>query len=172
MSARARHHIEFGFAGIAAVIVLVMLRSNLAAERTGPEAIHCYGGRLPASDRSALESLNHELRNALDVENIEARGIRILCRSGKTREYRLVGGSLQADGEPVLRGIRSFHFEFRDCGGGLLTLRSQNCGYVRSVGYTIRMQSARSEITVRSGSEIPFHAPHDEFAVNPIEARD
>jgi hypothetical protein len=172
MSARARHHIEFGFAGIAAVVVLVMLRANLVAERAGTEAIHCYGGRLSESDHAALESLNDELRNALDVENIEARGIRILCRSGKTVEYRLIGSTLHADGETLLRGIRSFHFEFRDCGGGLLTLRSQNCGYVRSVEYTIRMESAGSEITVRSGSEMPFHAPHDEFAVNQIEVRD
>jgi hypothetical protein len=161
MSSRFKHRIEFGFVGTAALILLVLLRANLAAERAGSDAIACYGGRLSASDRSALEALNDDLRNALDVEDIGERGIRILGRSGGVKEYRLVRDALARDGEPVLRDIRSFRFEFRDAGGGLLTLRRQNCGYVRSVGYTLRIGSRRSEITIQSGSEMPFHAPHD-----------
>lgn len=163
---------EFGFAGIAAAGLFVLLRVNLAAERAGSEAIHCYGGRLSASDRFALESLNGDLRQASDVEDIDSRGIRIRRRSGEIREYRLTGETLRMDGEPVLRGIRSFHFEYRDCAGGLLTFRSQNLGYVRSVGYVIRMESRGSELTVRSGSEMPFHSPHDDYAVLSIGARD
>jgi hypothetical protein len=172
MSIRARHRIEFGFAGTAAVILLVLLRVNLAAERVSTDTIHCYGGRLSEADRSALESLNDDLRNASDVESIEAQGIRILSRSGKLKEYRLIRGALRRDGEPVLKGIRSFHFEFRDGGGGLLTLRRQNCGYVRSVGYTLRMKIRRSEVTVQSGSEMPFHAPHQVSALPETTARD
>lgn len=172
MSSRARHRMEFGFAGIAAAGLFVLLRVNLAAERADLDVIHCYGGRLSASDRSVIESLNVDLRHASDVEDIDSRGIRIRGRSGKTREYRMTGATLRMDGEPVLRGIRSFHFEYRDCAGGLLTLRSQNLGYVRSVGYAIRMESGGSEITVRSGSEMPFHAPHDEYAALSIGARD
>ncbi|MDM7926763.1 MAG: hypothetical protein QUS35_12175 [bacterium] len=166
MSSRARHRMEFGFAGIAAAGLFVLLRVNLAAERADLDAIHCYGGRLSASDRSALESLNSDLHHASDVEDIDSRGIRIRRRSGEIREYRLTGETLRMDGEPVLRGIRSFHFEYRDCAGGLLTLRSQNLGHVRSVGYVIRMESRGSEITVRSGSEMPFHAPHEEYAIH------
>ncbi|MBN2200837.1 hypothetical protein JW777_02670 [bacterium] len=172
MSNRVRHQIEFGFVGMAAVGLFVLMRVNLAAERAESETLYCYGGRLSVSDRSALESLNNDLRYASDVEDIDSRGIRIRCRSGEIREYRLTGATLRMDGEPVLRGIRSFHFEYRDRGGSLLTLRSQNLGYVRSVGYLIRMESGGSEITVRSGSEMPFHAPHDEYAVLSIGARD
>jgi hypothetical protein len=172
MSNRIRHRIEFGFAGTALVILLVLLRVNLAAERAGTGAIHCYGGRLSDTDRSALESLNKDLLNAADVVNIEAQGIRILGRSGKTSEYRMFRGTLCLNGEPVLDGIRSFYFEFRDGEGCLLTLRSQNCGYVRSVGYTFRMSTRRSEITIQSGSEMPFHMPNDEFTVPEIAARD
>ena len=136
-----------------------MLRVNLAAERAGTEAIHCYGGRLSESDRSALESLNHELRNALDVEDIEARGIRILCRSGKTREYRLIGGAFMRTANLCSAGSGRFILNSATAGAvfsrsAVRTADTSGPSDTRS-GWNPR----GSEITVRSGSEMPFHAP-------------
>ena len=162
MSVRMKLRIEFGFAGAVLAVLFLFLRGNLAEGRTETSAVRSYGGRLSNMERSALEAMNLDLHDASDVLGIGSQRIRIIDRTGEVKEYRFDDAILWRNQEPLMDGLASFHFEFRDGAGNLLTTRNRNCGSVQSVGYALRIGNRNSEIFVQSGSDFPFHVSHDE----------
>lgn len=83
-------------------------------------------------------------------------------------EYWFSGSSLCRNRVPVLQSVNAFYFEFRDCQGNLLTHRAENCESVKSVGYTIRIQSDRSEIFASSSVRVANHAVRSNAASRPL----
>ncbi len=164
MSVRTKHRIEFGFAGILLILALLLVRGNRAEGRTEAGAVHCYGGRLSTEALSSLEVLNHDLREACDVLEMGTQQVKIADEKGAVREYQFLDSTLWREGQPLMSGIGSFCFEFRDEWGNLLTVRRQNCDGVQSIGYTFRIQSRSTEIFVRSQKGISHNATQEKLS--------
>jgi hypothetical protein len=155
MSIRTRHRIEFGFFGLALALSLLVWRGIRAGGSPEEMPIHCYGGNLSAETRSALESMNRDLHDAHDVLVMGSQGVLIEDRFGRVREYRFSGSVLCVNSRPLVSGVNALHFEYRDQWGNLLTLRSDNCGFVQTIAYTVRLEDPPSEVFVNSRTAVP-----------------
>jgi hypothetical protein len=160
MSVRSRHRIEFGFFALALALSLLVWRGIRAGGRPEEMPIHCYGGNLSAETRSALESMNRDLHDAKDVLAIASQGVLIEDRFGRVREYRYSGSMLCVDTRPLVSGVNALHFEYRDQWGNLLTHRSDNCGFVQTIAYTVRLVDRSSEVFVNSRTAVPDNRNH------------
>jgi hypothetical protein len=160
MSIRTKHRIEFGFFGAALVLCLMVWRGTRAGGRTEETPIHSYGERLNPEARTALEVMNRELRNARDVLEIGSQRVLIENPSRKMNEYHFSGSTLWLNQQPVILNVNAFNFEFRDERGNLLTHRSENTGCVRTIAYTIRIQSRRAEVFANSRTAVPSNQGH------------
>jgi hypothetical protein len=171
MSVRTKHRIEFGFAGTLLILSFLVLKGSRVVGQTGTDPIACYGGSLSPQNRSALERMNRELREARDVLEIGSRRVLILDGQGRVSEYRFSDSALWKDESPFVTGVLAFHFEFRDEWGNLLTHRSENCECVRSAAYTVRINDRRSEVFAVSKTNLPFNESHqDDFVSSSLAA--
>jgi hypothetical protein len=157
MSVRTRHRIEFGFSGLVLTLSLLIWRGIRAGGTPEEIPIYCYGGNLSSGTRSALQSMNRDLHDARGVLAIGSRGVLIEDRSGRMKEYRCSGSMLFADGVPLVSGVNALHFEYRDEWGNLLTHRSGNCGVVRIIAYTVRLEDRSSEMFINSKTTVPYN---------------
>ena len=175
MSVRTRHRIEFGFFGLALALSLLVWRGIRAGGRPEEMPIHCYGGNLSAETRSALEGMNRDLHDANDVLAIGSQGVLIEDRSGRVREYRCSGSVLYVNNRLLVSGVNAFHFEYRDQWGNLLTHRSDNCGFVQTIAYTVRLEDHPSEVFVNSRTTVPCNRNHpreeDQTRVASVQSR-
>jgi hypothetical protein len=151
VSKRAKHRIEFGFLGVSLIVTLLIGRGIQAGGRTEDIPLYCYGGKLPAETRAALEGMNRDFHEAREVWSIGSRRVLIEDRNGAAREYQYEGSTLWLNRRPLVSRIRALNFEFRDEWGNLLTHRGGNCGRVRTIVTTVRLpdQSIFSLLKVR-----------------------
>jgi hypothetical protein len=169
VSKRAKHRMEFGFLGVSLIVTFLIGRGIQAGGRMEEVPLQCYGGRLPAETRAALEGMNRDFHEAKDVWSIGSRRVLIEDRTGAAREYRYEGSTLWLNRQPLVSRIRALNFEFRDEWGNLLTHRSGNCGRVRSIVTTvrfadqsifsslkIRLAESPSEVFVKSRAALPW----------------
>jgi hypothetical protein len=160
MSVRTRHRIEFGIFGLSLALSLMVWRGIRAGGRPDEMPIHCYGGSLSSETRSALEGMNRDLHDAKDVLSIGSRDVFILDRSGRVREYSFDGSDLCVDRRPIVSGVNALYFEYRDQWGNLLTHRKENCVFVQTIAYTLRLQDHPSEVFVNSRTAVPYNRDH------------
>jgi hypothetical protein len=67
---------------------------------------------------------------------------------------------LCVDTRPLVSGVNALHFEYRDQWGNLLTHRSDNCGFVQTIAYTVRLVDRSSEVFVNSRTAVPCNRNH------------
>jgi hypothetical protein len=160
MSARVKHRIEFGFFGLALALSLLIWRGTRADGRPEEISLHCYGGNPSSEARSALESMNRDLHDAKDVMTIASQCVIIKDRFGRVREYHFSDSMLCLDGRPLVSGLNALHFEYRDQWGNLLTHRNDNCRFVRTIAYTVRLADYPAEVFVNSRTTVPHNQDH------------
>jgi hypothetical protein len=158
VSIRIKRKVELGLVGCAVAALLLFWKENRAVDRPENGSIFSCGAKLSPGTRSVLEWMNRDFQGAWNVLAMGTQGFLFTDKNGIFVEYRLSGSSLYRNQVPVLQNVNAFCFEFRDGQGNLLTHRTENCESVRSVGYTVRMQSNRSEIVASSSVRVAFHA--------------
>ena len=123
-----------------------------------PEAkswsIKGYGGKLRPVVVKELGKLNQDLKDIQFI--IKAGPEKIVCmgRYNQISEYLFVDGALWHDSSPVISGVSSFHFEYRDRYGNLLTMVERNLSSIETIGYTLRIGSGEGEILTYSRVEV------------------
>jgi hypothetical protein len=158
VSRHIKRKVELGFIGCAVLALLLFWKENRALDRVENSSIFSCGDKLSPDTRSVLEQMNRDFRSAWNVLEIGTQRFLFMDKNGNLMEYRFSGSFLFRNRVPVLQSVNAFYFEFRDCQGNLLTHRAENCESVSSVGYTIRMQSERSEIFASSSARVAYHA--------------
>jgi hypothetical protein len=98
-----------------------------------------YGGNLPAEVQSVIQEMAGNLAQAQRIETAQPRCIEITDKTGTRRTYGFDHDAVWRDGNPVIGNVRSFHFEYRDQWGNLLTRSDSDPGSIRSVGLAIRI---------------------------------
>ncbi|HHS13327.1 MAG TPA: hypothetical protein ENN03_06105 [bacterium] len=84
-----------------------------------------------------LKTMENDIRTARAVLSAELGQIVILGQDNSRKVYRITNGILWLDGKPVLSGIDSFHFEYRDAHENLLKKEGRLTRAVHTVSYIL-----------------------------------
>lgn len=84
-----------------------------------------------------LKILENDIQTARSILSAEVDRIVILGRDDSRKMYRIANGILWFNGDPVLSGIESFHFEYRDAHENLLKPGSRRIRAVHTVSYIV-----------------------------------
>ena len=115
-----------------------------------------YGGRLTSGAQSVLLQMNNDLRDMKRCVQVHPQKIVLVDQNKKIKTYSYAYGTLWCDEEPIMTGVRSFFFEYRNAWGYLLPRASHNLQSVESVGYTVRVRSNGKEVVTTSCVKITY----------------
>jgi len=101
-----------------------------------------------------LGELNQDLKDIQCIIKAGPEEIVCMSRYNQISEYLFVDGALWHDSFPVIAGVKSFHFEYRDRYGNLLTMVERNLSSIETIGYTLRIGSGEGEILTCSRVEV------------------
>lgn len=115
-----------------------------------------FGGSLPYTMTMRLEQINREIQQAKSILSVRSNRLRILTAEDEIRAFSFEHGALWVDGQPFLKNIDQFHFEFRDCSGNLMTRAQLRVHQIELITYLLRINdrskpvlgSARIPVTV------------------------
>lgn len=114
------------------------------------------GGRLPRKAVESLERINGEIRTAKAILQADAQTVSILSAENRVRRFAFTGGTLWADGVPVISKLNRFHFEFRDGYNNLLTRSDANRHEIQTVVYLLNLNHRAKR--VMGSARIPLSA--------------
>ncbi len=117
--------------------VSVLWMENLANNQTETRSCHGYGGRLMPDVRIVLGQMENDVIHARNLLQAQPNRLSFVGAQGKIRTYRFAHETVWQDDEPLVSNVRSFHFEFRDQWGNLMTQYENDSAGIETIGYTI-----------------------------------
>lgn len=135
----------------------VLWVENRADSQAGVDSFRGYGGKLPLEVSRALEQMVSDFAQARRVLQANSDQVFFMDLRGRPKAYRFAHETLWMNEKPLITGVRSFHFEFRDEWGNLRTNITRESSSVTSIGYTIRYMRGKREIM--SGSKVAVPKP-------------
>jgi hypothetical protein len=119
---------------------------NRTELNAGTSFIGIGASGLPVEVRPALQEITGDLAETGKIETARPRCITIVNKSGTRRTYWFDHETVWCDGHLVIGNVRSFHFEYRDRWGNLLTQGDRDPDSIESVGVAIRIVSRGREV--------------------------
>jgi hypothetical protein len=132
---RYKIQIETGLIGIALCLAIFFWTKGIAVN---PENIPNSFQQLPRASspvEEVLKEMNFELTEARRLIITDPNHIVFITRDGMRRDYRFNHQSLWKNETPVIYGITSFHFEYRNKNGQLLTRANHYQKEIRRIHY-------------------------------------
>jgi hypothetical protein len=159
-----RSELVFLFSMVLSISLLWM--ENRAEPGIEANTVKGYGGSLPVEVQSIFQGITGDLAEANNIETAKPRRISIVDKAGTKRIYWFNHETVWRDGDPVISHVRSFHFEYRDQWGNLLTQSDRDPGSIESVGVAIRIATRGREIAaaVKVRLNQKSDSPPNEFA--------
>lgn len=142
MSRKAKHRIEAGMISLIAFSLCLIWKENRAIDPQAPSVIHWYGKSNSTQTVNGITQLHQDLENIQDVLDMETHRLRIRTRNGEVTEYRFYNTVLWKDLEPLVPDVKTFHFEYRDEKGNLLTCRPQYRNRIHRIEYTLSLTNS------------------------------
>jgi len=91
-------------------------------------------------------SIEMDLAHMDRIVKAESDYLSILTFDNEIVDYKYEYETIWYNGDPLIRGITSFHFEYRDIYGNLLTHFNQDYKSVTTIGYLIRKNDKQKSI--------------------------
>ncbi len=131
---------------------------NRTELNAGTSFIGIGASGLPIEVRPALQEITGNLAETGRIETARPRRITIVNKAGTRRTYWFDHETVWRDGDPVIGNVLSFHFEYRDRWGNLLTQGDRDPDSIESVGVAIRIASRGREVAAAVKVELDRQA--------------
>lgn len=128
---------------------------NKTVYRSSDESIHSIGGSLSATSQRILRRMNQDIVNAQYLISAESDHITFLCDDKGTREYSFAYQTIWRNEFPLMGSVKSFHFEYRDSRGNLISRPTENLESVDVVSYTLCLVHGEKDVFVNYRLNIP-----------------
>ena len=125
-----------------------------ATENTSEYSMRVLGGNLSPKVMRILDQMNEDLEKSRSILTADASMIRFLDRGEDLKEYSFAYGALWLNDFPVISGIRSFHFEYRDGSGNRLMRIENDVSSIETVAYTLHITTHDSDVITSSKIKI------------------
>lgn len=132
-----------------------------AVEEQPMDSIKTYGGVLTTSAYQGIRKLNTELEQSRRIISLDSDQIHFITKEGMACRYQYLHEALWRNEHVVLTNLCSFHFEYRDHAGMLLTESPRNLPFVRTVGYTFCLQICENDIFASQKVEVSNNNDHE-----------
>jgi len=107
----------------------------------------CY---VPSGQNHILTTMEESMKNMTRIICARSDYISLLTSDNNIINYRYEYEAIWYNDNPLMRGVKSFHFEFRDKYGILLTHFGPNYTSIATIGYYIRKCDDRQEIIFKN----------------------
>jgi len=125
---------------LAALAVVMLAVAFFSVQTQGSELseetlLDVLGGTMPCVVMNRLDHINNEIQNAKSILHVHSNRIHILNAENEIRVFTYAYGALWVDGQPVLKNVEGFHFEYRDAYGNLLTRAERRIHQIELISY-------------------------------------
>lgn len=138
---RYRIQIETGLLGIALCLAIILWTKGRAVN---PDySIHVQQGfsQMSSPVQEVLNEMDQDLKYARLLLITDPDRLVLITLQGQRKEYRYTYQSLWKNEAPVIHNIKSFHFEYRNQNGQLLTRANRYRKEIRRIHYFISLST-------------------------------
>ena len=108
--------------------------------------------RLPRVVSHNLERMESDIQQASAIIELADNYLLMLDNEGEYQEYSFESGILWKNGSSYIHRVQSFHFEYRDCYGYMLSRPANQRKSLKTVCYVISLENFRRPL--RSGGRV------------------
>lgn len=102
-----------------------------------------------------LEKLKNDFAFMDQILYASSNYLSILTSNNGIINYKYEHGAIWYNDEPLINRVKSFHFEYRDSYGNLLTNFKQNYISIETIGYIIRRENNKEKIIYKNMISVP-----------------
>ena len=138
---RYKLQIETGLIGLALCLTIILWSNGRALHS---DSIFSSSQSISPSMspvEEILKEMKTELQNASHLLITDPDRLAFVARNGQRQEYRFVCQSLWKNETPLIHGIQSFHFEYRNQHGQLLSRASLYKDQIRRINYFMNVST-------------------------------
>ncbi len=97
-----------------------------------------------------LPNIRMDIEHMDRIINAKSDYLSILTFDNYIIDYKYEYETIWYNGDPIISGVKSFHFEYRDIYGNLLTHFNQDYKSITTIGYLIRKKDNRKDIIYKN----------------------
>jgi len=124
-------------------IGLFLWLGNRSIDNNGVDSLDHY--RVSKQNSIILPKIRMDLEHMDRIINAQSDYLSILTFDDNIIDYKYEYETIWYNGDPLITGVKSFHFEYRDIYGNLLTHFNQDYKSITTIGYLIRKNDKRKD---------------------------
>lgn len=102
-----------------------------------------------------LSVLENDIEHITRIICAESDHLSLLTSANNIIDYKYEYEAIWYNGIPLIKGVKSFHFEYRDTYGNLLTHLNHNYNLIESIGCFVRKDNGKREIIYKKKIDMP-----------------
>ena len=145
---RYKLQIETGLIGLALCLTIVLWSHGRALNSDASRPSRQLFSPTPSPVDVILSEMKLEVQNARQLLVTDPDRLVLIARDGQRHEYRFFCQSLWKNDMPLIHGIESFHFEYRNQNGQMLTRANLYKNRIRRINYFMHVSTPqKSDLT-------------------------